>query len=212
MAMRRWWQGILLGMVSVSLAMAMPMPAGADVLQFDGEVADPPTWEMKLAFQNLAFGESRESVRSKLAAFKFLSEANSGESLVFGGTVIGREAKVWTAFTPMSRRLWKVVVYFTPPDGEAVDCYRKVLTILRSKYRAPRTSFEVFQDPFDDRAGHAEQAIRAGKGQFVTTWGLSDGDIACRIERDLRVAISYESRRLSLREDDEQQRAMKDEI
>lgn len=212
MAMSRWRQGSLLGMVSAIFFLALALPAGADVLQFESEAAEPPAWERRLSYRDLAFGESPQSVRNKLGAFKFLAEEDAGDTLVFSGTVIGREAKVRTAFTPGSRRLKEVTVHFSPPSGEAIDCYRQVLTILRAKYRAPRTSCEIFQDPFDAPHGHAEAAIRAGKGHFVTSWGLADGEIACRIERDLTVALRYESRVVSRFDEDGLPRAMQDEL
>lgn len=159
--------------------------------------AQAPVAQPKVTFQNLTFGEPPQIVKTKLSKFKL--EHDKGDIVSFKGEVGGEPALVYTSYTPKTKKLRNVGVYFTSGNKDSIylvkNRYERFVEILTKKYGAPTDTFAFYSSPYEEGDGYELQAIRMGKGNFMSYWKLEDGIIACEIDKDLDIKVVYENRK-----------------
>jgi hypothetical protein len=82
------------------------------------------------------------------------------------------------------------------PDSEAIDVYEGTKASLTKLYGPPESSYRNFKYPYHDGEGDEEYAIKAGKADIITFWGvkvLGAEGLYLQITQPLTVLISYDS-------------------
>lgn len=143
-------------------------------------------------FSDIPWNTSRETVvkRLKDAGFKQIKKDKQGD-YAFRGTLLGHDA-AGSAMMAQGK-LVKVVVLLVAPDDAARETYNQVRDVLVKKYGEPSKTLASFVEPFQEGDGYEAEAIRSGKGLFVTQWSEGGQALAVNITPNLTVAVSYES-------------------
>lgn len=87
------------------------------------------------------------------------------------------------------KRVAKVIVNIQTPDNKARETYASLKETLTKKYGQPEISYEYFKKPYYEGDGYEDQAIKLGKGRFLTFWTNS---LSLEISEKLTVMITYE--------------------
>jgi hypothetical protein len=170
-----------------------------------------------ITFQNLLFGDTPSLVISKLK--KFTLKQHRAKSVVFTGTVGGKDAEIFAVFTPKSQKLWKVVVDFAEADGVSYNDLKShwngYVKILTEKYGEPDKRYEFFTSPYFEGDGYETQALRLGKANSDAFWdsgATGAGGMSCAITKYLEIRISYEDEYFSKIDDQEKDSSLKDDL
>lgn len=143
-------------------------------------------------FSEIPWNTPAKAVVKKLtgAGFKQVKRDKSGDYR-FRGTLLNHDA---AGVAMMSEgRLARVVVTLATPDEAAHDAYNDLRSVLVKKYGAPVRTVAAFLDPFHEGDGYEAEAIRAGKGIFLTQWTDAGQNLILNITSSLGVAVTYES-------------------
>jgi hypothetical protein len=90
--------------------------------------------------------------------------------------------------------LVKIIVRLVTPDRKAREVYGEMKKTLTTKYGEP-TAYEYFTKPYYEGDGYEDQAIRLGKGKFVSFWSNSTTNEGLMLDISdlLTVDFTYES-------------------
>lgn len=143
-------------------------------------------------FSEIPWNTPAQAVVKKLkgAGFKQVKKDKSGDYR-FRGRLMNHDA---TGVAMMSQgKLARVVIMLATADDVAHDTYNELRSVLAEKYGAPARTAVSFLDPFHEGDGYEAEAIRAGKGIFLTQWSDGGETLTLNITSSLAVAVTYES-------------------
>ena len=147
-------------------------------------------------FAGIPWGASVETVRAKMAEAGYVFEKMDADGdLAFNGTVLANKAIIFALL--FNGKLSKISVILVTPDQTAIRTYDEMLGVLKAKYGKPSHEFRFFEKPYFDGDGYPEQAIRRGKGHFLSAWESGKGSpeataLTVSISEKLVVRVSYE--------------------
>src|SRR5437879_3870512 len=147
-------------------------------------------------FADIPWGSTPDGVKKVMATQGLVFvQVDSDGDYKFKGTLAEYPAVVWAMMA--GGKLAKVAVYLITPDNKARQEYKSMKGVLTAKYGAPASDYEVFQSPYEEGDGYEDQAIRLGKGHFLTMWTAAAETDTSRlglyISEKLAVIIGYES-------------------
>lgn len=128
--------------------------------------------------------------RLKEAGFKQIKKDKQGD-YSFRGNLLGHEAAGAAMFA--QGRLVQVIVLLTTPEETVHETYSQVREVLLKKYGQPVRTVASFIEPFQQGDGYESEAIRSGKGIFLTQWTDEGQQLMVNITQGLTVAVVYES-------------------
>ncbi|GAC1430812.1 MAG: hypothetical protein NVSMB68_03050 [Thermoanaerobaculia bacterium] len=142
-------------------------------------------------FSDIPWNTPADTVMKKLksAGFKQVRKDKAGD-IGFRGSLLNHDAAGSAIFA--RGRLAKVVVMMTT-DELARETYSQVREVLVGKYGRPVRTVASFVEPFHEGDGYEAEAIRSGKGIFLTQWRDAGEILTVNITANLTVAVSYES-------------------
>ncbi len=148
--------------------------------------------QASFVFSDIPWNTQAQSVMKKLkdAGFKQIRKDKQGD-ITFRGTLLGHDAAGMAMFA--EGRLAKVLVMLSTPDEMAREGYTQVRDVLITKYGQPAHTTVTFLEPFHQGDGYEAEAIRSGKGIFVTQWNEDGEQLILNITSSLAVAVTYES-------------------
>lgn len=145
-------------------------------------------------FAGVEWGSSPEATVKALSSsgFKNIQKDKDGD-YTFEGDLVGFKVK-GVALMAREIGIVKFIVRLVTPDRKARDTYVKMKETLSEKYGDPK-SYEYFTKPYYEGDGYEDQAIRLGKGRFVSFWTdeLTGAGLMLEISEQLTVDLSYES-------------------
>ena len=149
-------------------------------------------------FADIPWGSTAETVKNMMAAQRLeFVRADSDGDYAFKGTLAGYPALVWALMA--DGKLVKVAVHLATPDHKAREAFKSMKQTLTVKYGLPSADYESYETPYQDGDGFEDQAIRLGKGHFLSVWttvtGADTSNLGLQISETLTVVISYESPR-----------------
>lgn len=167
-------------------------------LAFPAAAAEP------FQFAGIPWGSNSATVIAKMKAAGFVFKPSKKGDPTFGtddlhfvGVLTHIKAGAFAYFD--KGKLGKIMITMLPADADALRTYQDMRTTLVTKYDEPKAddTVAVIGLPYVNGDGHEEQAIRAGKGHFLTTWsrdmgGAKTSDLTVRIPTNLAVLIEYE--------------------
>lgn len=149
--------------------------------------------ERAYTFAGLPWGSSRAECRALLAKQGFAySNTDTDGDMFFTGTALSYTATIIVMFNPDAKAV-KVISVIATPDSKARSVYDDMKQTLSAKYGRPAQSLEHFDPPYEADDGYADQAIRMGKGHFLTLWPTQAGtQLGLEISDRLTVDVVYE--------------------
>lgn len=143
-------------------------------------------------FSDIPWNSSSDSVvkRLKSAGFKQIKRDKQGD-YAFRGNLLNHDATGVAMFA--QGRLVKVMVMLSTADEMARETYTQIREVLVGKYGRPVRTLASFVEPFHEGDGYEAEAIRSGKGIFLTQWSDSGQQLLVNITSGLAVAVTYES-------------------
>jgi hypothetical protein len=104
-----------------------------------------------------------------------------------------KEVELYLSFTPISKKFWKLTVYFPESNNWSTlkndyFYYKKILT---EKYGEPTQSYESFLSPYEEGDGYEISAIVLEKCGYASFW--LDLVIGLEISKYKQISISYEN-------------------
>ena len=139
-------------------------------------------------FAGLQYGLSVPAIKAELLKKGYEAETDDDGDIKFTGMVMGNNCFGWVFF--INGKMGKVSVNINAPQHNIISIYNDVVKTLIGKYGKPDKIFKFFKDPYYDGDGYETQAIRLGKGFYLTVW---DGSLMVSITDQLLVNIGYES-------------------
>ena len=153
-------------------------------------------------FADLQWGTSRTQATSQLqsAGYTFSEYVEERLLAIFRGSVLSRDALIYTHFTP-AQALVNVAVYILHSDVtrsrrffEAEKTYEKMVETLTAKYGPSDSNYAFFQTPYYRGDGYETQAVEVGKARFAAFWLVgAGGGLWIQIDEDVDIAVHYES-------------------
>jgi hypothetical protein len=143
-------------------------------------------------FSDIPWSAPAETVVKKLkdAGFKQIKKDKQGD-YAFRGNLLNHEAAGMAMFA--QGRLVRVIVLLTTPEEMVRETYSQVREVLMNKYGQPVRTLASFVEPFHEGDGWEGEAIRSGKGIFLTQWSDAGQQLVVNITSGLTVAVTYES-------------------
>ncbi|HEY8712225.1 MAG TPA: hypothetical protein VIM68_05095 [Thermoanaerobaculia bacterium] len=143
-------------------------------------------------FSDIPWNAPAETVVKKLkvAGFKQIKRDKQGD-YAFRGNLLGHDAGGMAMFA--RGKLVKVIVSLATPEEMVRETYQQVREVLLTKYGQPMRTLAAFVEPFHEGDGYEAEAIRSGKGIFLTQWSDAGQQLAVNITPGLTVAVTYES-------------------
>ena len=146
-------------------------------------------------FLGIKFNQTVPSFVSKLQQKGFTPEPSEDfeHSLVFNGTVANSPAMVFVTWTPISKVVYKVEVFFKPMDNWN-SLKRQFLVIeqaARTKFGDPDSREQNFEYPNYDGDGVEFKSIESEKCRYMSIWRRSPTIIVVRIHPIACVSVSY---------------------
>ena len=143
-------------------------------------------------FSDIPWNTPAETVVKKLkvAGFKQIKRDKQGD-YAFRGNLLGHDAGGIAMFA--RSKLVKVVVMLATPEEVVRETYQQVREVLLTKYGQPMRTLASFVEPFHEGDGYEAEAIRSGKGIFLTQWSDAGQQLLVNITPDLTVAVTYVS-------------------
>lgn len=162
-----------------------------------------------LKFLDIPITGKYQAMIPKLKAKGFVMDKTGSRGFQMHGRFSGRTALIQVFFTPKSKIVWQVEVFFDKTDWRELsmqyDEYKKTLI---KKYGEPESHYEEFDYPYDKDDGMQETAIKNGKCNYSSYFEVPNGLIALEISKSCRLQISYEdsiNRELKRKEVEEEQ-------
>ena len=149
--------------------------------------------EKRPNFADIPFGSSRDEVKkillSKNYVFSTSVENLKENHLKFTGKVTNVKSTIYAVFNE-DGKLVKTLVCLSTEDKDAIKKFRSLRKSLTKKYGKPdRDIVDSFLSPYRKGDGYAEQAVKVGKGFFISSFG----HVFLDVTEDLIVTIAYES-------------------
>lgn len=143
-------------------------------------------------FSDIPWNSSGDVVARKLkdAGFKQVRKDKQGD-YSFRGTLLGHDASGMAMLA--QGRLVRVIVMLTTPEETVHETYSQVREVLLRKYGQPVRTLASFIEPFQEGDGYESEAIRSGKGIFLTQWAGEGQQLTVDITSGLMVGVSYDS-------------------
>ena len=143
-------------------------------------------------FSDIPWNASSETVVKKLkdAGFRQIKRNKQGD-YSFRGNLLNHDATGMAMFA--RGRLASVIVVLVTPEEMAHETYTQVREVLVRKYGEPARTLASFVEPFHEGDGYEAEAIRSGKGIFMTQWSDAGEQLLLKITPGLAVAVTYES-------------------
>lgn len=145
------------------------------------------------SFAELQWGANKEEVAKQLRAKGFLVSDSKGGDIQIAGVLVGYKALGFAMFGTSG--LAKVGVSIATPENKALSVYRDMKDTLTKKYGEPESTYQVFVKPYYEGDGYAEQAIRRGKGHFMSMWKepATKTELGLQVTERLEVMVIYEA-------------------
>lgn len=112
------------------------------------------------------------------------------------GTAAGIQVELYAFVTPISKKVWKVVVYLPEYKtwhglkGSFTDHYN----LLVSKYGEPKVSLTDFDYPYEEGDGYEISAVKLEKCRYAAYWeSINNTNIGIAISEFACVKITYEN-------------------
>lgn len=122
-------------------------------------------------FYGVKFGSTKAQVMSKMTNKGFKPKSNNPSYLIYE-KVKFLNKEVSMIFKFVDDELFEGVVLFTPDlESQLIRMYRSISDDVRMKYGKGR-DYETYDYPYEKGDGHELTAIRLGKAQFTTYWGI----------------------------------------
>jgi len=117
----------------------------------------------------------------------------------FLGKVGNRDAQIVAVFTPKSKALWKIALYFEKHSrwSDLWLDWTKTGILLIGKYGKPSKQLSNFLRPFEEGDGYEMTAVRTDKANYLSAWEQPDGLVMCEISDSAQVSVSYENKHFS---------------
>lgn len=140
-------------------------------------------------FADMPFGSSRDEVKKMLSSKGYVFSKNlKHQDLLFTGEVASVKAQIGVVFNEDGKLVRTVVILLTE-DKNAIAKFRSLRESLIKKYGKPKDdTVDVFLSPYEKGDGYAEQAVKLGKGLFLTQF---KGDVSLYVTEGLAVRIEY---------------------
>jgi hypothetical protein len=138
-------------------------------------------------FAELKWGTPLTEAIKHLESKGFTPSIDKTGDISFRGNLLGHRMDGFALLA--GKRVAKVIVNIQTPDNKARETYVLLKETLTKKYGQPEISYEYFNKPYYEGDGYEEQAIKLGKGRFVTFWINTP---VLEISEKLTVTISYE--------------------
>ncbi len=143
-------------------------------------------------FSDIPWNAPADTVVKKLkdAGFKQIKKDKQGD-YVFRGNLLNHEATGLAMFA--QGKLVRVIVLLSTPEEIVRETYSQVREVLLTKYGQPVRTLAAIAEPFHEGDGYEAEAIRSGKGIFVTEWSDAGQQLMVNITPGLSIAVTYES-------------------
>ena len=129
-------------------------------------------------FDGVSISGSQSSVVTAFRAKGYVIKRYFENCVSMTGKLAGENIEIYITNTPVSKKVFKIVVYFDTEDtwGELKYSYIKYYQLLSNKYGSPNDKYSFFQDPYYDGDGYEMTAVQLKKCVYAAYWmnmGLS---------------------------------------
>lgn len=146
-----------------------------------------------LKFLDIPITGNYQTMIQKLKTKGFVWDKTGARGFQMHGRFSGRTAILQVFFTPKTKIVWQVDVYFDKADWRELsmqyDEYKKTLI---KKYGNPESHYEEFEWPYTEDDGMQDVAIREGKCNYSSYFDVPNGLISLEIAKSNRLQITYE--------------------
>jgi len=151
-------------------------------------------------FYGMKFGSTKAQVMAKMTNKGYKPKNNNPTSLMYE-EVKFLNKEVDMIFKFVDDELFEGIVLFTPDlKSQLIRMYRSISDDVSMKYGKGQ-DYETYDYPYEKGDGHELTAIRLGKAQFTTFWGMktmegTDGKEPNTISLEIRpkgyIALTYQ--------------------
>jgi hypothetical protein len=134
----------------------------------------------------------KSSVVNKFKAKGFkISIAPSATVTTLNGYVDEVEYEVLVCNTPITKKVWKIVVYLPKQDDwySLKSTYIKFYELFLKKYGEPTSSYSSFSSPYEEGDGYEMTAVAEEKCNYTAFWDL----VYMSISKYNQLEINYEN-------------------
>ena len=107
------------------------------------------------------------------------------------GIVDGVTYEVLVCNTPISKKVWKIIVYLPKQDNwyDLKLTYTKFYDFFLKKYGEPNSSYSSFSSPYEEGDGYEMTAVAEEKCNYTAFWDL----VYMSISKYNQIEINYEN-------------------
>jgi hypothetical protein len=139
-----------------------------------------------------------QSVVAQLKTKGFTLDSYSPEGFAtMKGTFAGNNVELYVFVTPISKKVWKVVIYFPTVSNwySIKNDYLEVVEVIKDKYGSPEKSFDFFSKPYYEGDGYEMTAVTMEKCFYSSYWSLPhiNTNISAEISKYKQIKIAYEN-------------------
>lgn len=146
-----------------------------------------------LKFLDIPITGKYQAMIPKLKAKGFVMDKTGSRGFQMHGRFSGRTAIIQVFFTPKSKIVWQVSVYFDRENWRELSMqYNEYKKVLIKKYGEPESHYEEFENPYNQDDGMQELAIREGKCNYSSFFELPNGLVVLEISKSCMLEITYE--------------------
>lgn len=146
-----------------------------------------------LKFLEIPITGNYQTMIQKLKGKGFKWDKTGARGFQMHGRFSGRTAILQVFFTPKTKIVWQVEVFFDKANWRELsmqyDEYKKTLI---KKHGEPESHYEEFEWPYTLDDGMQDVAVREGKCKYCSYFDVPNGLIALEIAKSNRLQITYE--------------------
>lgn len=143
-------------------------------------------------FMGIKVEGSMESLISAFKAKGFTLNEKTDTYLSMKGKMAGTTIDVDMAFTPKSKKCWKLLVYLPKQNNwyAIKRQFQEYKDVLVEKYGQPNSDYHFFISPYYEGDGYEMTAVAVDKCRYSSYWGNS---MNIEISKFKQVRIGYEN-------------------